>query len=53
MTPGLMRGLRIGLIAAAGLILFALVAAMLTLRASLPRVDGEMNLAGLSAAVAI
>ncbi|MGH8136041.1 MAG: penicillin acylase family protein, partial [Steroidobacteraceae bacterium] len=53
MKAGLKRGLRIGLITAAGLILFALAAAMLALRASLPRVDGEVNLAGLSAPVAI
>ena len=48
-----MRGLRIALVSAAALILIVVVAAWLALRASLPRIDGEANLAGLSAPASI
>jgi penicillin amidase len=43
----------IGLITVVGLLLLAAVGAWLALRASLPHIDGEMDLAGLSAPAAI
>jgi penicillin amidase len=51
--PLFLRVLRIGLITVAGFILLAAAGAWLALRASLPRIDGEVSLAGLDAPVAI
>ncbi len=53
MKRNLLRILRFGLISIVGLVVLAVAGAWLALRASLPRIDGEMNLAGLSAPVAI
>ncbi len=53
MKPGLLRGLRITLVATAGLVLLAAAGAWLALRASLPRIDGEVTLAGLHAPIVI
>ena len=53
MTRMLLRALRIGLTATAGLVLFVLLGAWLALRASLPGIDGEAELADLTAPVAI
>ncbi len=53
MIRALMRGLRYVLVATAALLLLALAAGLLALRASLPRIDGEVNLRGLAAPVAI
>ncbi len=53
MTPRARRVLRYGLGIPAGLLLTALLAAWLALRASLPRLDGEIAVGGLSANVAI
>ena len=49
----LFRGLRTGLIVMAGLVLLAGVAGWLALRASLPRIEGDEILAGLSAPASI
>lgn len=53
MNAGSRRGLRIGLIAVAGLVLLAIAVIWLALRASLPRIEGESRLAGLTAPVVI
>ena len=53
MNRVLRRVLRAGLITIAGLVLIAVVTAWLVLRASLPDIDGELHLAGLSAPVTI
>ena len=53
MNRGLWRVLRAGLITIAGLVLLAVVTAWLVLRASLPDIDGDLRLAGLSAPVTI
>jgi len=53
MNAGLRRGLRIGLVAIAGLVLVATAGIWLALRASLPRIEGEARLAGLAAPVTI
>ncbi len=53
MNRVLWRVLRAGLITVAGLLLLAVAAAWLALRASLPDIDGELHLAGLSAPVTI
>ncbi|MDH4260388.1 MAG: penicillin acylase family protein, partial [Gammaproteobacteria bacterium] len=53
MKRNLWRVLRAGLITVACLLLLIVAGAWLALRASLPSIDGERNLAGLSAPVAI
>ncbi|MBF8291227.1 MAG: hypothetical protein HW392_54 [Steroidobacteraceae bacterium] len=53
MKWNVLRVLRVGLITVIGFLLLAAVGVWLALRASLPRIDGEMNLAGLSDPVAI
>ena len=51
--PLFLSVLRIGLITVAGFVLLAAVGIWFALRASLPRIDGEVNLRGLNAPVAI
>jgi penicillin amidase len=53
MRRNIARAVRIGLPLAAGFVLLVLAAGWLALRASLPRIDGEVSLAGLGAPVAI
>lgn len=48
-----LRVLRFGLIAIVGIVVLAVAGAWLALRASLPRIDGDVNLAGLTAPVTI